>query len=119
MATSVSVPEIRNLETSALVWLDASINNTQDNMDAQYKLRKSINHLKTFDNSDECVEYIQSMSKDRIVLVVSDNFAQEIIPCIHQLRQVSSVYIHCVNNSIDDKWVTQFKKVSGIRCFVY
>src|ERR1700722_4333463 len=87
-----------NLETFSLVWLDASVNGSKENIEAQQRLRTSINHLKTFENSDQCEKYIRSVSKDdRIVLIVSGQLGREIVPRIHKLRQVFSIYVYCMD----------------------
>jgi hypothetical protein len=48
--------ENENLETFSLLWLDAQVNDTEENRKAQQKLRQIINHLKTFDNQQQCYE---------------------------------------------------------------
>jgi hypothetical protein len=82
-----------NYEIYSLIWLDASIY-SEENLVAQEKFRSSINYLRTFDKFDECEKYIQSVSStDRINLIVSEYFSQQLISNIHSFRQVSSIYI--------------------------
>ncbi len=101
-----------NLETFSLIWLDASVNNSKENIDAQQQLRTSIHFLKTFDDGDKCEEYIRSVSKDdRIVLIISGHFGHIIVPRIHSLRQISSIYVYCKDKKIHEAWANQFKKV--------
>lgn len=107
----MSSVEYENLESLSLVWLDPKHQDSQETVDVQQQLRKSINHLKIFSNGDECVKYIQSISSDRIVMIVSADLAEEILPCIHQLRQVASIYIHCLHNNIIKQWIDKYKKV--------
>ncbi len=38
-----------NLETYSLIWLDAFVNTSEENFQAQKQLQTSINHLLTFD----------------------------------------------------------------------
>ena len=49
MASAI-VPFIigENLETFSLLWLDAEVNESSENVAAQQQLRTSINYLKTF-----------------------------------------------------------------------
>lgn len=102
----------KNLETYSLVWLDASVNNSKENLDAQQRLRSLINHLKTFEQIDQCEQYIQSVSpQDRIVLVVSGQLGEQIVPRIHQLRQVSVIYIYCTDRKKNEQWAKEFAKV--------
>lgn len=111
--TSINVEE--NLETFFLLWLDASVNESEENIDAQQQLRTSINYLKTFEDSDQCEEYIRSRSKDdRIVLIISGRFGKIIVPKIHSLRQISSIYVYCKDKKRNETWANQFKKVIHI-----
>jgi hypothetical protein len=103
--------EDKNFETYSLVWLDSSIN-SKDNLDAQEKIRLSINYLQVFDGLNECETYIQSVpSSDRVVLIVSGHFGQELVPRIHHLGQVFSIYIYCGNKQFHQQWSEQYRKV--------
>jgi hypothetical protein len=101
-----------NLETFSLLWLDAQINTTEDNQQVQLKLRESINHLKTFDDQQQCQQYILSLSpQDRLVLIMSGRCGRQLVPQIHQLRQVSSIYIYCMDKTANEQWAKNFTKV--------
>lgn len=102
-----------NFETYSLIWVDATIN-FQENIDAQAKLRSSINYLRTFDKLDDCENYIQSSttSNDRIVLITSGQFGQQLIPEIHKLRQIYSIYIYCTDNEFHQQWSGKYNKVT-------
>ena len=87
-----------NLETFSLAWLDAQVDSTEENKQTQQQLRQIINHLKTFHDQQQCHDYITSLSsQDRLVLIVSGQYGQKLVPQIHSLRQVSAIYIYCAN----------------------
>ena len=101
-----------NLETYSLIWLDAKVN-SQQNINVQQQLRSSINHLETFEQSDQCEQHIRSLSsQDRIVLIVSGRLGQQVVPRIHQLRQISSIYVYCMGKERNEQWANQFNKVN-------
>lgn len=101
-----------NLETFFLLWLDEQIDGNEDNRYAQKQLRNIINHLKTFDNENQCENYISSISKeDRIVLIVSGQLGRTIVPRIHHLPQILSIYIYCMNKQANEQWSKDFNKV--------
>src|SRR5579871_5242706 len=100
-----------NLETFSLIWLDES---NEKNIIIQQRLRTSINYLKKFNNLQICEEYIRDVSnEDRIILIVNNQWCQEIIPRIHQFRQISSIYIYCTKDRINEieQWAKNFNKV--------
>jgi hypothetical protein len=102
-----------NLETFSLLWLDASVNKTKDNRYAQEELQTIFNQLKTFENPNQCEQYIKSMSlEDRIVLIVSGQLGRELVPRIHPLEQLLSVYVYCYDQNINEQWSSQYAKVT-------
>jgi tetratricopeptide (TPR) repeat protein len=108
------VQQGKNLETFSLLWLDAIVNDSLENIETQQRLRTLINHLKTFQNGDECIQYIESSPKDRFVLIVSGRLGQETIPHIHSLRQVYSIYVYCLDKERNERWAKRYSKVKGV-----
>jgi hypothetical protein len=100
-----------NLETFSIFWLDASVNN-DDNLAAQKKLRSIINQLKTFDDAEEFMARIRRICEgDRTVLIVSGQLGSIVVPEIHRLPQVSSIYVYCMNKAANEKWSRSYSKV--------
>ena len=98
-----------------VIWLDSSVNTSQENIDGQRSIRSSIDHLKTFDKVDLCEEHLGSLApEERIILIVSGRLGREIIPRIHHLRQVSLIYVYCLDRAANEPWATQYKKVGHI-----
>jgi hypothetical protein len=109
---SLSSPIGESLEIFCLICLDLS-NNIHENLDIQLQLRSIINYLKLFEDIDDCEQYIRSLSKDdRIILLVNEKLASEIISRIHELRQIISIYIYSNDTQEDNQWINQYKKVS-------
>jgi hypothetical protein len=97
------------LEIFCLIWLDADVKETRN---TEQKLRSIINHLKKFQDVKQCQQYIEQRSqKDRVVLIVSGQLGQEIIPSIHKLRQVISIYVYCMDKKNNEQWTSKFAKV--------
>ncbi len=101
-----------NLETFSLFWLDAQVNSTEDNRQTQQKLRQIINQLKTFDDQNQCQQHITSLSpQDRLVLIISGRCGRQLVPQIHQLQQLSSIYVYCMDAKANKQWAKDFSKV--------
>jgi hypothetical protein len=101
-----------NLETFSLLWLDAKVNATEENRQAQKKLRQIINHLRTFDNQYQCEQYISFFSEqDRFILIVSGQLGRQIVPQIHRLRQLSAIYVYCRDKKLNEEWAKNYHKV--------
>jgi hypothetical protein len=110
---SFSAQEDNNLESRSIVWLDDSINNSEEYFHAQQKLRTVINHFQTFKDIHKCKKYIKSVSKeDRIILIVNNQSGEEIITRIHQLRQITSIYVYNKDQPKNKTWTDKFTKVN-------
>jgi hypothetical protein len=110
MATIPTI-EDNNLETIYLIWLDTSVNKSKQNLDVQQHIQSIINHLKTFENIQECEEYIHKTSKDdRIVLIVNGQLGKEIVSRTHHYRQIFSIYVSCIDKKLNEEWAKKFFK---------
>ena len=104
--------EKENLEIDCLVWLDVSVNSTAENLQVQQQLRLLINNLVTFENVSNCFQYIRNISKqNRLILIVSGRLGREIVPRIHRLRQVVSIYVYCFDKAKNEIWANKYPKV--------
>jgi hypothetical protein len=102
-----TIQEVENLESFHLIWLSNSINT-----EIQQQLRTIINYLLTFEDKQQCLQYIHSLSKDdRIIFIVNGKFSQQFIPQIVHLRQIISIYIYCHDKKPHEHWTKNFKKV--------
>jgi hypothetical protein len=102
------------LETFSLIWLDANVNGRKENLDAQHRIRSTINYVKTFEDSAECELHIQSMSEgDRAVLIVSGGLGREVVPRIHHIQQLSSIYVFCFDTKTHNEWAKKYQKVDS------
>ncbi|CAF1687703.1 unnamed protein product, partial [Adineta ricciae] len=100
-----------NLEQVSLIWLDDNIKNAV----VQERLRAIINHLINFNDIKDCQEYIEQQSKDhRLVIVVNDYQGKIIIPAIHLLRQISSIYIYCTHKQGNRRWTSKYPKIKAV-----
>jgi hypothetical protein len=100
------------IDKFSILWLDASVNDTEQNVNAQHLLRASFNHLETFTDDTKCENHIRSAPKEnRMILIVGGRLGRYLTPRIHELEQVSSIYVYCMYKQFEE-WTKQFPKVS-------
>ncbi|CAF5007406.1 unnamed protein product, partial [Rotaria magnacalcarata] len=89
--------------------------NGKETRDTEQKLRSIINNLKKFQDVKQCQKYIEERSKnDRLVMIVSGQFGQEIVPSIHKLRQVISIYVYCFDKVRNKQWSDKFTRLNSL-----
>ncbi|CAF4411569.1 unnamed protein product, partial [Adineta steineri] len=52
-----------------------------------------------FNDTDDCIAYINSLSNQRIVLILSDDFCDSLLPRIENMLNILSVYILSTNSN--------------------
>ena len=71
--------------------------------------------MKTFDDQNQCLQRILSLStQDRLVLIVSGRCGRQLVPQIHHLRQVSSIYVYCMDKKANEQWAKDFIKIKSV-----
>jgi len=111
-STSIfTIDKTVNLETFSLLWLDANVHKTDDNIKSQRKLREAINFLQIFDQVDQCEENIRKIEYEKVVFIVSGRLGREIVPRLHDLPQLNSVYVYCLDRIGNKQWADKYSKV--------
>ncbi|CAF4155923.1 unnamed protein product [Didymodactylos carnosus] len=107
-----------NLENFTVVWLDADIDKTDDCHDTKKRLRTTANHLRTFCDADECIDYISSIKIEQALLILSGSFGEIIAPLIFELPQITFIYIFCLNKIKHETWanhqLNNHNKIRGV-----
>lgn len=102
MSDMVDTPKI------SLIWLDDSDENTA----IQQQLCLLDKNLQTFKTISECEEYIKSRPADAcITLIVNGRLGEQIVPNIHELPQISAIYVFCFKKELHEKWAKNHTKV--------
>lgn len=94
--------------TKKLIWLDVNVNSEQYQL-----LQKQFRYeLEKFDDIHYCERYIQTCSSDNhLILILHDRFSENLIPKIHDYRQIQSIYIYSLMNEHRRSWLDKYDKV--------
>ncbi len=95
-----------------LIWSDPSVNNSSENKSIQEKLREIfLNNFKSFESGDQCENFINQNQNQRLMLIVSGQIGRDLVPKIHTLSQVISIYVYCMDKKANEKWAKNYDKV--------
>ena len=102
-----------NEKSLIYLWLDQSVNTSENNIEFQEQLRHITDNLRTFDNIQRCEEYIRKVTNEKIVLIVSGAFGRQIVPRLHDLYQMSACYVYCQDEKANKQWSEKYSKVTS------
>jgi hypothetical protein len=104
-----------NLESHQLVWLDATIENRDNDNPVVIKdLRQIIGYTKIFNNTDECLSYLKHADISiTTFLVCSGHLGRLIVPQVCHFKNIRSIYIYCENQEVHQQWALNYSKVSS------
>ncbi|CAF3420436.1 unnamed protein product [Rotaria socialis] len=107
----------RMVQNVLLIWLDKNINlgKSKDNQNTMRSLRGVVNTIETFTDGEKCIEFIKTVqNNDKICIIVSGSYGETIVPPIHSMPQVDSIFVFCNNKSFHEGWARNWKKINGV-----
>ncbi|CAF3434182.1 unnamed protein product [Rotaria socialis] len=105
----------RLIENCIVIWLDSNINETNgDYQKSINSLRNIVNTIKTFTNTNSCIDYLIQIKDEKIFIIVSGALAQTIVPHIQGISKLDSIYVFCANKSKHELWINEWSKVKGV-----
>ncbi|CAF1063376.1 unnamed protein product [Didymodactylos carnosus] len=109
-----SAQQRRNLESNTIVWLDANVSSSDDNVNAKVRLRQAINHVETFEDKQKCIDHIVSLESEQIYFIVSGSLGESVVPLIHEKPQIESIYVFCFTKGKHEEWAKHYEKVCAV-----
>jgi tetratricopeptide (TPR) repeat protein len=106
---------IQMVQNVLLIWLDSNIDdNNDDCRNTVTQLRRAVHNIKKFTDRDECVEFLQGMDNDKACMIISGSLGQHIVPRVHNMSQVDSIFIFCGNKKRHEQWAKEWPKIKGV-----
>jgi hypothetical protein len=99
----------RIVQNFILVWVDLRIDKANDNdfSSSITELRRIVNTINTFTDADQCIDFVTNIKDEKILMIISDEFVENVVPLVHDITQINSIYIFCKNKSQNNSWVEQ------------
>jgi tetratricopeptide (TPR) repeat protein len=106
----------RMIQNFHLVWLDEGIDkdNDEECRNSIRKLQEVVNTVNTFNNIDECMDFITNVKETETFMIISPVFSRTIVPIVQNIAQVSSVYLFCPNKEPHELWANEWSKVKSV-----
>ena len=108
----VNVQMVQNV---LLIWLDGTIDkNSSDCQNTITHLRRVVNAVNIFTNGDECIQFLADMANEKACMIISGALSQHIVPRVHELAKIDSIFIFCGNKTYHEEWARKWPKIKGV-----
>ncbi|CAF1020500.1 unnamed protein product [Adineta steineri] len=106
---------MQRMQNVLLIWLDNNINeNNADCNNTIKQLKGAVNNVNTFTDDKQCFEFIQTITNNKICMIVSGSLGQHIVSRVHDISQVDSIFIFCINQEWHKQWAKEWLKIKGV-----
>ena len=107
--------DIKMVQNVLLIWLDNNIDDKkEDCRNTVTQLRRVVNDATTFTDGEECIEFIEDINDNKVCMIISGSLGQHIVPRVHNMSQVDSIFIFCGNKKYHEQWAKEWSKIKGV-----
>jgi hypothetical protein len=100
----------------SFIWLDKSVTDYTEFRN-QFCQDTSCDHnlWSLLKDESELTSFAQNLSPtEKFILIAAGRLAESVMPTIHDLEQLHSAYIFCMNVPHHKQWSDSYKKVRGV-----
>ncbi|CAF1488531.1 unnamed protein product, partial [Adineta steineri] len=98
-----------------LIWVDASIDQAdKDCQNTLAHLKNVVNDVSLCTEPNQCIQALKKIDKERAFVITSGSLGQHLVPEIHSMPSLDTIYIFCSNKSRHEGWVQKWTKIKGV-----
>ncbi|CAF0734419.1 unnamed protein product [Adineta steineri] len=106
---------IQRMQNVLLIWLDNNIDDDNADYNNTIKqLKRVVNDVNTYTDGEECIEFIQTITNNKVRMIISGSLGQHIVPHVHKMSQVDTIFIFCNNQEWYKQWAKEWPKIRGV-----
>ena len=114
-ANSCRQENIEMVQNVLLIWLDNNINDkSADCRNTTLQLRRVINTVNKYTKGVECIKFLKSIKDEKACMIISGSLGEDVVPVIHTMPQVDSIFIFCRNKEYHQAWANRWSKIKGV-----
>ncbi|CAF1475081.1 unnamed protein product [Adineta steineri] len=106
---------MQRMQNVLVIWLDNNINdNNTDYNNTIKQLKCVVNNVNTLTDVEKCIEFIETITNNKVCMIVSGSLGKYIVPRVHNVPQVDTIFIFCNNHEWDKQWAKEWPKIKGV-----
>lgn len=102
-----------NKEDITLIWLDKEINDSKESKYMQTLFIEINNFVQFYTDPQLCIDYIRTITNEKIFLIVSELFAHQVVAEVHPLLTVNSIFIFSWSSTNQKQLLKDYSKIIG------
>ena len=103
-----------NKESSSIIWLNPDININNRFKNAKKNLHLINDYVIIYSELESCISFIQTISKEKIYLIISGPSTSHMLSRIHSRQQIESIFIFCSNKIEFEYLLIDYPKIIDI-----
>ena len=104
-----------SLFDTLLIWVDGNYDPTHnDYRHTWIQLQNTVHNVYVFTEVDVCFEFLGKIKTEKVFILISGSLGQILVPGIHDMDSVHSIYIFCSHHTYHEEWVKPWHKVKCI-----
>jgi hypothetical protein len=112
---SLDVQEPKKDSNSILIWLDSGKAHEGEGFhNTMTRLKQFMETIYPITDSDECIKLVKTNSRKNIFMIIAGSLGQELIPNIHDLSQIDTIFVFCGSKTRHEKWAKAYLKINGL-----
>lgn len=89
-------------------------NSSADGHNIITQLQHVVSTINIFTNADQCIDFLTDNSNEKIVLIISDALCEKVVPLIHDIVQLDTIFIVCKNKTRSEQLAKGWSKIKGV-----
>ncbi|CAF3634168.1 unnamed protein product [Rotaria sp. Silwood1] len=108
-------PTPYRVQNYLVIWVDGNIDQaSQDCQNTMAELRSIVKEVNVCTTSAQCIEILDDLDDEKAFVISSGALGQRLVPDIHRMPQLDTIYIFCSNKAWHEQWAKQWPKIQGI-----
>ncbi|CAF0732293.1 unnamed protein product [Adineta steineri] len=106
---------IQRMQNVLLIWWDNSIiENNADCSNTIKQLKRVFNNICIFTDGEQCLEFIRTITNNKVCMIVSGSIGQYIVPHVHTMPQVDTILIFGNKEEWCQSCTKEWPKIRGV-----
>ena len=116
MGQTQSLPAKQQLlQNYVVVWVDANFDESSEGCQSiVQQLRSVVDKVHAFRDPNASIRFLQAVTHERVFVITDGTLGEDLLPRIHFMAQVNTIYVLCNNPARHKPWTEQWSKIKDV-----